>query len=113
MNDTVNDTVHEQHPIGIFLKVWLLLFVLSVFSYLVDFYELQGYWRWSLILIFMVLKAAIIMSVFMHVMWERFALQFIVIAPVVAVLVFMILMAIEADYIQLSRFTYLSSDRGG
>lgn len=109
----MNDTAHEQHPIGIFLKVWLLLFVLSVFSYLVDFFELQGYWRWSLILIFMVLKAAVIMSVFMHVMWERFALQFIIITPVFAVLIFMVLMAIEADYIHWSRLTYLSFDRGG
>ena len=34
------------------------LFVLSTCSYLVDYFGLQGYLRWSLILLFMILKAA-------------------------------------------------------
>jgi hypothetical protein len=35
-----------EHSIGIYLKIWLLLFVLSSFSYMVDWYQLQGYLRW-------------------------------------------------------------------
>ena len=57
-------TEGQEHPIGVYLKIWILLFVLSVFSYMVDFYQLQGLLRWSLILIFMFLKAGFIMAIF-------------------------------------------------
>ena len=45
--------VGQQHPIGIYLKIWVLLFILSGFSYMVDILHLEGYLRWSLILLFM------------------------------------------------------------
>ena len=64
----------QQHPIGIYLWIWGLLFVLSTFSYLVDYFHLQGYLRWALILLFMMLKAGLIVGVFMHMAWERLAL---------------------------------------
>ena len=52
------DAAHgQQHPPGLYLKVWGLLFVLSTLSYLVDFYHLAGYLRWSLIVALMLLKA--------------------------------------------------------
>ncbi len=43
----------QEHPLGIYLKVWILLFVLSFFSYLVDYFDFQGMLRWTLIIIFM------------------------------------------------------------
>ncbi len=98
----------QQHPIGLYLKVWLLLFVLSLFSYLVDYFQLEGMLRWSLILLFMILKAGFIIAIFMHFAWERFALKFIVLMPVFAILVFIVLMAVEANYIDWSRMTFLS-----
>ena len=88
----------QQHPIGIYLKIWGLLFVLSTFSYLVDYFHFEGYLRWSLILLFMVLKAGLIVSVFMHMMWERMALMCAILVPPAAVLVFVLLMTLEADY---------------
>ena len=39
----------QQHPIAIYLKIWGLLFILSTASYLVDYFHVQGYLRWSLI----------------------------------------------------------------
>lgn len=96
----------QQHPIGIYLKVWVMLFVLSTFSYLVDFFHLEGYLRWSLILIFMVLKAGLIMSVFMHLAWERLAMVLIILLPPGAILVLVALMAVEADYIFWARTTF-------
>ena len=54
---------HQEHPLGIYLAVWILLFVLSTFSYLVDYMQLQGMLRWSLILIFMFLKAGFIVAI--------------------------------------------------
>ncbi len=53
----------QQHPIKLYLVVWGWLFVLSTCSYLVDYFGLHGYLRWSLILLFMVLKAGLIVAV--------------------------------------------------
>src|SRR5262249_6895605 len=38
----------QQHPIKLYLWVWGWLFVLSTCSYLVDYFGLHGYLRWSL-----------------------------------------------------------------
>src|SRR3546814_11582821 len=62
---------HSHHPISVYLKVWGYLFVLSAMSYMVDYFHVQGVLRWSLILIFMMLKAGLIVAVFMHMVWER------------------------------------------
>ena len=88
----------QQHPIGVYLKIWGLLFVLSAASYGVDYFDVEGYLRWFLILLFMVLKAGLIVSVFMHMLWERLALMYAICVPPVLVLVFVMLMTIEADY---------------
>jgi cytochrome c oxidase subunit IV len=95
--------VGQQHPIRIYLLIWGLLFVLSTFSYLVDYFHIQSYLRWSLILVFMVLKAGLIVAVFMHMRWERLALMYAILIPPVAVLVFVALMTFEADYTFLTR----------
>ncbi len=93
----------QQHPIKIYLWIWLLLFVLSTFSYLVDFYQLQGYLRWSLIILFMLLKAGFIVAIFMHMAWERLALKFAILLPPLCLLVLIGFMAIEGDYTFLTR----------
>ncbi|MDB5762135.1 MAG: putative subunit of Alternative cytochrome c oxidase [Herminiimonas sp.] len=90
---------HEaQHPISLYLKVWGLLFVLSTLSYLVDYFHFQSYLRWSLILLFMLMKAGLIVAVFMHMAWERLALIYAILLPPLCLLVLVVLMATEADY---------------
>ena len=98
----------QQHPISIYLWVWFLLFVLSTFSYLVDYYHLEGLLRWSLILVFMILKAGFIVAIFMHMAWERLALVFAILVPPVLVMVFVALMTLEADYTLFSRATFFA-----
>ena len=93
----------QQHPISVYLWIWFLLFVFSTMSYLVDYFQLQGYLRWSLILIFMLVKAGLIVGVFMHMAWERLALIYAILLPPVFLLVLITLMAIEGDYIFLTR----------
>ncbi len=88
----------QQHPIGLYLKVWLLLFVLSTMSYMVDYLEFQGYLRWFLILLFMILKAGFIVAIFMHMSWEKLALKCAILLPPLALLVLIGLMALEADF---------------
>lgn len=99
----------QQHPIGIYLKIWALLFVLSFFSYLVDYFHLQGFWRWSLILLFMFLKAGFIVAIFMHLSWERLSLKYVLLLPLVAIIVLIALMAIEGDYTFLTRQTFFDT----
>ena len=98
----------QQHPIGLYFKVWILLFVLSTLSYLVDYFHFQGYLRWSLILIFMFLKAGLILAVFMHVAWEPKSLKIALLVPTFAIPVFILFMAIEANYTFFNRLTFLS-----
>ena len=88
----------QQHPIGIYFKIWGLLFVLSTASYMVDYMHVQGYLRWTLIIVFMMLKAGLIVAVFMHMVWERLALVYAILVPPIAVMVFVALMTFEADY---------------
>ena len=100
----------QQHPIKIYFLIWLLLFVLSFFSYLVDFYHLEGNLRWFLIVVFMLLKAGFIVAIFMHMKWERFALIFGILTPPLALVVLMFLMAIESDYAWSTRVVYMGED---
>ena len=101
-------TEGQQHPLGVYLWIWLLLFVLSTFSYMVDYYHLQGMLRWSLILLFMFLKAGFIVAIFMHMAWERLSLIFAILVPPLCLLVLVGLMTVEADYTFLTRLQVFS-----
>ncbi len=101
----------QQHPLGIYYRIWVLLFVLSFFSYMVDYLEVQGAMRWTLVLLFMVLKAGFIVAIFMHVVWERMALVFTILGPPVVLLLFIGFMAVEGQYTEETRFVYRDHDR--
>jgi len=96
----------QEHPISIYFWIWGLLFVLSFFSYMVDYLNFQGYTRWALILIFMFLKAGFIIAIFMHLAWERLALKIVILGPPVALLVLILLMTYEADYTNATRIDF-------
>src|SRR5258705_2359823 len=87
----------QQHPIKLYLVVWGWLFVLSTCSYLVDYFGLHGYLRWSLILLFIVLKAGLIVAVFMHMASERLALAYAILLRPVLVLGFVAILVFESD----------------
>ena len=88
----------QQHPIKVYLKVWGYLFVLSTMSYLVDYFHVEGVLRWTLILAFMLLKAGLIVAIFMHMAWERLALVYAILVPPLCLGTLVLLMAIESDY---------------
>ena len=120
MNDiTGSETVHQQtglaaadqghkegqqHPLRIYLLIWALLFVFSTFSYLVDYFQLHGMLRWSLIILFMLVKAGLIVAIFMHMRWERLALKFAILIPPLALLILIGLMAIEGLHTFITRY---------
>jgi cytochrome c oxidase subunit IV len=99
----------QQHPIKLYLVVWTALFVLSACSYLVDYFDFHGYVRWFLIVLFMMMKASLIVAIFMHMAWERLALVIAILLPPLAVLVLMAMMAVEANYTNLSRLIFFSA----
>ncbi|HEX6012392.1 MAG TPA: cytochrome C oxidase subunit IV family protein [Geminicoccaceae bacterium] len=109
MAQAAASTEGQQHPIKLYLVVWGWLFVLSTFSYLVDYFHFQGYLRWSLILIFMILKAGLIVAVFMHMAWERLTLVYAILVPPLAVLVFVGIMVMESDYTLLTRRVFFGA----
>lgn len=96
----------QQHPIGVYLWIWGLLFVLSALSYLVDYVGFEGLLRWFLICLFMMLKAGLIVSIFMHMAWERMAIVCAILIPPGVLLFLMGLMTLEAHYTLLARLRY-------
>ena len=96
----------QQHPIKLYIVVWGWLFVLSTCSYLVDYFGIHGLLRWSLILLFMTLKAGLIVAVFMHMAWERLALVYAILVPPVLVLVFVSIMVFESKYTLFTRLIF-------
>ena len=101
----------QQHPIGVYLKVWGYLFVLSALSYSVDYFHFQGALRWFLILTFMALKAGLIVAIFMHMAWERMALLYAIIVPPLCLATLVGMMLIESDYTFWTRVLFF--DQGG
>ncbi|RCV86340.1 cytochrome C oxidase subunit IV family protein [Billgrantia montanilacus] len=100
---------HQQPELRVYLRVWLWLFVLSVFSYLVDISGLEGLPKWGLITLFMLLKAGLIVAFFMHMAWERLSIIYTVLLPPAALLFLAVLMALEANYTLISRLSLFTS----
>ena len=96
----------QQHPLNIYFWIWGLLFVVSTFSYLVDYLQVQGMLRWTLIILFMFIKAGFIVAIFMHMTWERLALQMAILLPPVFIMIFIGIMALEGDYTFLTRIEF-------
>ena len=71
----------QQHPITIYLWIWLLLFVLQHVLVPGRLLPLAGLLRWTLIIVFMLLKAGFIVAIFMHMKWERLALKLAILVP--------------------------------
>jgi cytochrome c oxidase subunit IV len=72
----------------------------------VDYFHFQGLLRWGLILLFMALKAGLIIAVFMHMAWERLALIMAILVPPLCLMVLVGLMSAEADYTHLTRLLF-------
>lgn len=98
----------QQHPIGLYLKVWGYLFVLSTLSYLVDYFHVQGVLRWFLIIAFMLLKAGLIVSIFMHMAWERLSLLYAILVPPLCLLTLVAIMLIRSHYTYWTRILFFN-----
>jgi cytochrome c oxidase subunit IV len=73
---------------------------------MVDYLNFEGLLRWTLILAFMVSKAALIVAVFMHLFWERYAIVNVLLWPMTLMLLFVGIMAAESQYTLFTRLFY-------
>jgi cytochrome c oxidase subunit IV len=73
---------------------------------MVDYLNFEGTFRWTLIVIFMLSKAALIMAIFMHLFWERYAIINVLLWPMTLMLLFVLIMVAESEYTLLTRLFY-------
>ena len=106
MAENIKKEQATTHKLGIYLWIWGLLFVLSFFSYMVDWLKFQGLLRWTLILTFMFLKAGLIMAFFMHLFLDRYTLVNVLLWPMTAIACFVGLMVAESRYTVFTRLVY-------
>ena len=57
-------------------------------------------------IVFMLLKAGLIVAVFMHMMWERLALMYAIFVPTLLLMVLLGIGALEADYTFFTRSVF-------
>jgi hypothetical protein len=57
----------------------------------------------------MIVKAGLIVAVFMHLAWERLALMYAILVPPGAVLLFVAIMAFESDYTHFTRVAFFGT----
>jgi len=88
----------QQPSIGIYIKVWGLLFVLAGASYSVGYFGVQGPLRWALIIVLALMQAGLIIAVLMHLVWERLALVYLILVPPVLLVSFLAISAIDGRY---------------
>ena len=94
-----------------YMLIWFLLFVLSTCSYMVDYFNFQGLVRWTLIIAFMLLKAGLIVAIFMHLAWERLALIYAILLPPFLLLVVLVgVLSVEADFTYDTRDLFMGQD---
>ena len=87
----MSEVAGQQHPIGIYLKVWLSAVRAQHLFLFGRLFPGGGLPALVLILIFMFLKAGFILAIFMHVSWERLSLKYVLFVPLIAIAVLIML----------------------
>ena len=101
------ETPEAEHPFSLYMSVWILLFVLSAFSYMVDLMNVEGYLRWFLVTIFAFLKAGLVVGVFMHMAWERMAFLYAIMLPPLFLLALVGILAVDGAFVYYIRDLYM------
>ena len=90
---------HGQQPmLATYVKVWGLLFVLAAASYCVGYFDVPSPLRWILLVALMLLQAGLIVSVLMHLVWERLALVYVILVPPLLLVTLISIGALDGIY---------------
>ena len=103
------DAPETEHPFSLYISVWILLFVLSAFSYMVDYIQVEGYLRWFLVTVFAFLKAGLVVGVFMHMAWERMAFLYAITLPPLFLLALVGILAVDGAFVYYIRDLFMLS----
>ncbi len=102
---------HSQQPlIGTYVKVWGLLFVLAGASYSVGAFGVEGPLRWILLIVLMLLQAGLIVSILMHLVWERLALVYAILVPPLLLVTLISIGALDGKYTVSLRNTFFGAE---
>jgi cytochrome c oxidase subunit IV len=98
---------HSQQPlIATYVKIWGLLFVLAAASYSVGYFEVHAPLRQILLIALMLLQAGLIVSVLMHLVWERLALVYAILVPPLLLITLISIGALDGLYTVTTRNTF-------
>lgn len=107
MTDASVEQQQADNQIGIYLRSWVLLFVLSAVSYFIDYFQIQPLpLRWTLIVLLAIIKASMILTVFMHLRWERLSLIYTILLPPILLLALLAILMAEGNYVMQLRLLF-------
>jgi len=88
----------QQPPVGIYYKVWGLLFVLAGFSYAIGYFGVEAPLRGILLIALALLQAGLIIAVLMHLAWERVIVVYLILVPPVLLVSFLGICIADGSY---------------
>jgi len=86
------------------LKVAIILFVVTVFEFIIAFTLTAGGLKTSIFVVMTIIKAFYIVSEFMHLGHEEKGLRWMIIFPTILVIWLIVALLAEGSYISLERF---------
>lgn len=86
------------------LKVAIILFVVTVFEFIIAFTLTAGGLKTSIFVVMTIIKAFYIVSEFMHLGHEEKGLRWMIIFPTILVIWLIVTLLAEGSYISLERF---------
>jgi cytochrome c oxidase subunit 4 len=95
---------HAQQPdIGVYFKVWGLLFVLAGTSYCIAYFGVGQPLKAILLLALALLQAGLIIAVLMHLVWERVIVAYLMFVPPLLLASFMAICFADGGYTHRTR----------
>lgn len=95
---------HTQQPdIGVYFKVWGLLFVLAGTSYCVAIFDVAQPLKAILLLALALSQAGLIIAVLMHLVWERVIVVYLMFVPPILLVSFLAICYVDGGYTHKTR----------
>jgi cytochrome c oxidase subunit IV len=79
---------------------------------MVDYMGVESYLRWFLVTMFALLKAGLIVGVFMHMAWERMAFMYAILLPPLFLLALAGILSVDGAFIYYIRGLFMTAASG-
>ena len=81
---------HAESHVGLFIKVWIGLLVLTLFEVFLAYIQIAQVAMITILMALSLVKAGMIMAYFMHLKFDKPALSWILVVPLVGCLLIMV-----------------------